>query len=238
MRCVLKRSLAGVPALLLLSLALTGCGSKSSDDTADAAACSYPTDGTSASVTPPEATPTASGDVAATIHTNKGDIAVTLDAASAPCTVNSFLSLAQQKYFDKTPCHRLTTSGIYVLQCGDPTGSGSGGPGYSFADELTSANGFQEDKAAEQQYAAAGQAQKVVVYPAGTVAMANSGANTNGSQFFLVYAAGSLPPAYTAFGTISTSGIKVLTGIAKKGSTPPGDGAPNAKPTIMSVTVG
>ena len=80
--------------------------------------------------------------------------------------MESFLSLAQQKYFDKTPCHRLTSSStLHVLQCGDPTGSGSGGPGYSFVDELTG-----KEK-----------------YTRGVVAMANGGANTNGSQFFIVY---------------------------------------------------
>ena len=77
-----------------------------------------------------------SGEVPATIATSAGDITMTLDAEAAPCTVDSFVSLADQGYFDDTTCHRLTTQGIFVLQCGDPTGTGTGGPGYSFADEL------------------------------------------------------------------------------------------------------
>src|SRR5690606_21777336 len=113
--------------------------------------------------TTPPAEPTASGTVPATIRTSAGDLAVSLDADAAPCTVNSFLSLAQQGYFDETPCHRLTTSGIFVLQCGDPTGTGTGGPGYEFPDELTGSE----------------------TYPAGTLAMANAGPDTNGSQFFV-----------------------------------------------------
>ncbi len=116
----------------------------------------------------------------ATIKTNRGDIVINLLNSKAPCTVNSFVYLASKNFFSNTQCHRLTTSGIFVLQCGDPTGTGSGGPGYKFNDEnLTGAK-----------------------YPAATVAMANSGANTNGSQFFLVYKNTSLPPSYTPFGTI------------------------------------
>src|SRR6202020_1460505 len=102
----------------------------------------------------------------ATIHTNRGNIVINLRNSKAPCTVNSFVYLAARNYFSNTPCHRLTTSGIYVLQCGDPTGTGEGGPGYKFKDEdLTGAK-----------------------YTAGTVAMANTGAaDSNGSQFFFVY---------------------------------------------------
>ena len=97
--------------------------------------------------------------------TSVGDLTATLDADTTPCTVGSFVSLAEQGYFDGTSCHRLTTQGIYVLQCGDPTGTGTGGPGYSFADELSG-----KEK-----------------YPAGTLAMANAGPNTNGSQFFITH---------------------------------------------------
>ncbi len=101
----------------------------------------------------------------ATIHTNRGNIVINLLNSKATCTVNSFVYLASKSFFSNTHCHRLTTSGIFVLQCGDPTGTGEGGPGYKFNDEnLTGAK-----------------------YTAGTVAMANSGPNTNGSQFFLVY---------------------------------------------------
>jgi peptidyl-prolyl cis-trans isomerase B (cyclophilin B) len=150
----------------------------------------------------------------ATMKTNHGTVTFQMPAAKAPCTVNSFRFLAAKHFFDNTPCHRLTSGGLSVLQCGDPTGTGSGGPGYQFPDEnLTGAT-----------------------YPAGTVAMANSGPNTNGSQFFLVYKDSQLGPQYTPFGTI-TSGLNVLTAIAAKGSNPAGDGKPKESVTIESVTV-
>ncbi|MFC1416504.1 peptidylprolyl isomerase [Streptacidiphilus cavernicola] len=151
----------------------------------------------------------------ATLKTSCGDVTLKLNAKAAPVTVNSFVFLAGQDYFDHTKCHRLTTSGLYVLQCGDPTGTGSGTPGYSFPDEnLTGAT-----------------------YPAGTVAMANSGPNTNGSQFFLVYKDTQLPPSYTPFGTI-TGGLDILTRIAADGTADGGgDGAPKDTVVINSVPV-
>lgn len=119
------------------------------------------------------------------LKTSAGDVKFEMDAAKTPQTVNSFKSLADKKFFDNTKCHRLTTSGIFVLQCGDPQGTGSGGPGYTIADENLDALG----KANEQ-----GQ----VVYPAGTVAMANTGQpGSGGSQFFLVYKDSPLAPTYT-----------------------------------------
>jgi peptidyl-prolyl cis-trans isomerase B (cyclophilin B) len=146
-----------------------------------------------------------------------GTVKADLLTAKAPCTVNSFRYLAGKKYFDGTECHRLTTSGIFVLQCGDPTGTGSGGPGYQFADEnLTGAK-----------------------YPAGTIAMANAGAGTNGSQFFVVYKDTQLPPNYTPWGKI-TSGLDVVTKIAAAGednSNGQGDGHPKQKVVITSFTV-
>jgi len=155
----------------------------------------------------------------ATIKTNRGDIVINLLNSKAPCTVNSFVYLASKNFFNNTPCPRLVTTGIYVLQCGDPTGTGRGGPGYRFADEnLTGAT-----------------------YPAATVAMANSGApETNGSQFFLVYKDTPLPPSYTPFGTV-VGGLTVLQKIAKAGVGPPlnpaGGGQPKEKVTIEKVTI-
>jgi peptidyl-prolyl cis-trans isomerase B (cyclophilin B) len=154
----------------------------------------------------------------ATIHTNRGNIVINLLNSKATCTVNSFVHLAAKNYFSNTHCHRLTTSGIFVLQCGDPTGTGSGGPGYKFADEnLTGAK-----------------------YTAGSVAMANSGPGTNGSQFFLVYNNSlSLPASYTPFGTI-VSGLNIIQKVAKAGSdnsNATGDGHPKEKVDIESVTV-
>jgi peptidyl-prolyl cis-trans isomerase B (cyclophilin B) len=157
---------------------------------------------------------------AATITLSAGTTApatVTADllTAQAPCTVNSFRYLAANGYFDGTPCHRLTTSGIFVLQCGDPSGKGSGGPGYAFADEnLTGAT-----------------------YPAGTLAMANAGPGTNGSQFFVVYADTQLPPNYTPFGKV-TAGLDAVAAIGKAGTKDgSGDGAPKSDVTIQTFTV-
>ncbi|MFC5911075.1 peptidylprolyl isomerase [Streptacidiphilus monticola] len=156
----------------------------------------------------------------ATIKLDQGTVTLKLNAAKAPHTVNSFVFLAKQGFFDNVKCHRLTTAGIYVLQCGDPTGTGSGGPGYSFTDENLKAFGSGTQ----------------VTYPAGTVAMANSGANTNGSQFFLVYKDSPLAPSYTPFGTI-TGGLDTLQAIAKKGVQGGGtDGAPAESVVMKSVT--
>ncbi|MDH6114258.1 peptidyl-prolyl cis-trans isomerase B (cyclophilin B) [Kitasatospora sp. MAP12-15] len=155
----------------------------------------------------------------ATLDTSCGTVTLQLDPSTAPHTVNSFVYLAGQNFFDHVKCHRLTTQGIYVLQCGDPTGSGSGGPGYKFADENLT------DKAV-----AGG------IYPAGTVAMANSGPGTNGSQFFLVYKDSQLAPSYTPFGKI-TGGMDVLNNIAAGGvQGGGGDGAPNANVVFNKVT--
>jgi peptidyl-prolyl cis-trans isomerase B (cyclophilin B) len=161
----------------------------------------------------------------ATITTNQGVVTFTALTTLAPYATYSFEYLASKDYFNNTPCHRLTTSGIYVLQCGDPTGTGSGGPGYKFQDENL---GY---------FGPAGSSGSVT-YPAGTVAMANSGADTNGSQFFLVYKDSPLPPSYTPFGKI-TGGLNVLTAIAAKGSdnsNGTGDGKPNEPVTIQTVT--
>ena len=156
------------------------------------------------------------------LATTCGDIDIALKTSAAPHTVNSFNFLASKGFFDHTKCHRLTTSGIYVLQCGDPTGAGSGGPGYTIPDENLKDTSL-----------------KGGIYPAGTIAMANTGQkHTGGSQFFLVYKDSTLPASYTPFGTISASGMKVLNKIAAAGeSTGAGDGAPNATVVINKATV-
>lgn len=160
-----------------------------------------------------------------TLNTTCGTIAIDLDAAKAPHTVNSFKFLADKGFFDHTKCHRLTTSGLYVLQCGDPTGTGMGGPGYTIPDENLTAFGKASNGA--------------VTYPAGTVAMANTGKkHTGGSQFFLVYKDSPLTPTYTPFGKISSAGLKVVDKIAAAGeSTGTGSGAPNATVVINRATV-
>ena len=212
---------AALPLAVITALTLAGCGG--SDTTAvdsgssvSTTSCSYEQNGQAAAkdVDPPSAKAPAEGTVDVTLKTSAGDIPITMDQASTPCAVNSFVSLAKQGYFDKTPCHRLTTQGIFVLQCGDPTGSGMGGPGYSFPDEL------EGDE----------------TYAAGTVAMANAGADTNGSQFFLVYADTQLPPDYDVIGQMDPAGIDVVKEIAKKGTQDGGpDGAPKETVTIESV---
>ncbi|MGH8894877.1 MAG: peptidylprolyl isomerase [Actinomycetes bacterium] len=155
----------------------------------------------------------------ATLVTDRGRITVDMAAAEAPCTTNSFRHLATEGYFDGTSCHRLTTSGIFVLQCGDPTGTGSGGPGYQFAEENVPADAQAN-------------------YPAGTVAMANAGAGTNGSQFFLVYEDTTLPPNYTIFGTV-TDGLDVVAKVAEAGvEGGGGDGKPAQPVTLERVRIG
>jgi len=156
------------------------------------------------------------GTVRVRLTTNRGPILLTLDRAKAPCTVNAFVSLVQQKYFDKTPCHRVTSFGI--LQCGDPGGTGSGSPGFVFNDEGLPTGAK-------------------VPYPRGTLAMANSGANTNGSQFFLVFKDNQLDgPKYNVFGRI-TAGLPSLDAVGKGGSTPASDGKPKLAVTIQTAQV-
>ena len=212
---------------LLCASALASCGddgSTGSDSGGDSGSsagptCEYTEDGTppAKEVEPPPSEATQTGEVDVTIATSAGDVSATLDAEAAPCTVNSFLSLAEQGYFDATTCHRLTTSGIFVLQCGDPTASGAGGPGYSFPDELEGNE----------------------TYPAGTLAMANAGPDTNGSQFFMVYDDTELAPSYTVFGTIDEGGLEVLGDVAAKGTANGSpDGPPATEVKIESVTTG
>lgn len=223
---------AVVAALAPLLLLAAACGddSKPSGDTT-AGACTYVEDGTTPAkeVDLPPSTPDADNPESLTITTSAGNIQVALEPEQAPCAVNSLVSLAKQGYFDDTTCHRLTTQGYYVLQCGDPTGTGSGGPGYTFADELV------EDDPRLQPCG-----DGYCTYNPGTVAMANAGPDTNGSQFFLVYGASQFAPDYTVLGTMDAAGLKVLKEIAAGGaaaSNParPGDGPPNQPVTITSV---
>ena len=193
----------------------------SADDPADAsgAACTYePSGEASRPVELPGQDVDRSTPYRAVIATDQGDIPLELRTADAPCTVHSFRSLAAQDFFADTPCHRLTDRGIFVLQCGDPSGTGTGGPGYSFADENLEG----------------------ATYERGTVAMANSGEDTNGSQFFLVYRDSQLPPQYTPFGRISEEGLAVLDRIAEAGAAPAderGNTAPNLPVQIADVRV-
>lgn len=163
------------------------------------------------------------GTVRVTLRTNHGDIPMDLDRSMAPCTVQSFVFLTQRKYFDDTICHRLTAyqtppAALSVLQCGDPLGTGWGDPGYWFKDELASAQALENwpdfPDGSRKNYAR------------GTVAMANAGPDTNGSQFFLVYEDSRLRPDYTVFGHVTEAGMRVLDEIAAGGIDPGEEGTP------------
>lgn len=175
----------------------------------------------------------ATGTVQLALKTNNGDIPVTMDRAKAPCTVQSIEHLVKSKFYDGTPCHRLVAGDNFkVLQCGDPTGQGSGGPGYTIPDE----------KPTDLQPAPPGQG--ATIYPRGAIAMANTGQpNSGGSQFFLVFGSTFLPPEYAIFGTIAEPGLAVLDKIGAEGVDPATDsgshdGAPKLKTTINEAVLG
>lgn len=220
--------------MILASVGLGGCATYQTSSTEPAASsnapttpapgtvsCTYRSGGTPAVPVDPPVTEDvpATGTTAVTMKLGGTPITIELDQAAAPCTVNSFLSLAEQGYYTQTSCHRLSTTGIFILQCGDPTGTGTGGPGYTFDDELEATTG----------------------YPAGSLAMANAGPNTNGSQFFFVYEDTPLPTDYTVFGHLSAEDNEAIAGIAFQGhdaSNSDGTGVPNAPTEITEVVSG
>lgn len=158
--------------------------------------------------TPPDADPP-TGTATMTIATNHGDLEVEVAAEDAPCTYRSFVHLADQEFYDDSVCHRMTGegSGIWVLQCGDPSGTGMGGPTYRMAEENLPVDASP-------------------AYPRGTVAMAKTNVpDTTGSQFFIVYDDTELPPDYTVLGTI-TEGMDVVDGIVAEGVVDPETGEP------------
>jgi len=165
------------------------------------------------------------GTVRVDVKTNQGPLPLTLDRAQAPCTVQSFVHLTRHRFYDRTTCHRLTTyPTLEVLQCGDPSGTGEGGPGYRYLDELpVGLEPAPTDPTGARK-----------IYPRGTLAMANAGPNTNGSQFFLVYGNAYLRPNYTIFGTIGEAGLATLDTVAAGGVQPtPEDPAPLDGPPVL-----
>ena len=215
-----SRPLAALAVLASVSL-LAACGDDDSSASGggDGVACDYPSDGRSPAreVEPPPAEATVTGEVPMTLETSIGALKLTLDADAAPCTVSSIVSLAEQGYYDDTFCHRLTTQpGFGVLQCGDPTGTGGGGPGYTIPDEL----------------------EQTSTYPAGTLAMANTGQpDSGGGQFFICYTDTQLPPQYTAFGTVDQAGIEAVTEAAAAGVQGGGGDGPPVTPVEISKAV-
>jgi peptidyl-prolyl cis-trans isomerase B (cyclophilin B) len=168
----------------------------------------------------PPATARRTGKATMRLTTSQGPIVISMDAKAAPCAVASFAYLAGKHFFDNTKCHRLTTEGIWVLQCGDPSATGYGGPAYNYAQENLGPK-----------------------YTRGTVAVANTGQpNSSGSQFFVNYKDNlSLGPDYTMLGTV-TAGMDVVDKVAAGGATPadvnaPGDGAPKVEIVLQQVTV-
>jgi len=202
----------------------TDTGASGTNDTvpssnSPATPCTYTAGGTAAKQVkaPTNTSPAKTGQVQAKISLNGETVDVTLDRSLAPCSVNSFLSLASQGFYDGTSCHRITKSaGLNVLQCGDPSGKGNGGPGYEYAP----------------------QAPQNATYKVGALAMANTGPTGEASQFFIVYGPTTVSPSYSIIGTVSEAGMKVVDAITSKGvKDNQQEGAPAAAAKIDSVTV-
>ena len=212
----------GTPASTATSITPTTPAATSSTAAVPSYPCTWTKSGTAARTVsvPSTTTPPKTGTAVVTVKTTQGQMTFSLNRAAAPCTVASFVSLVSQKYYNDTPCHRLVRAGIYVLQCGDPLGTGLGGPGYTIPDEATGSE----------------------TYPAGTIAMARtSQPESGGSQFFIVYKdspslqqnLGTLQ--YTVFGKV-TAGLPVVTKVAAKGTDSGTDGKPKLPVTITSMT--
>ena len=178
--------------------------------------------------TPPPNAPN-TGAATLTMDTNLGPITATVDRSKAPCTAAAFTYLASKKFWDGTKCHRLTTEGIKVLQCGDPSAKGkgyrqtdgTGGPAFRYAEENLPTG-------------------KTPAYPSGTLAMAKTQQpGSTGSQFFIVYGDTQLDPSYTVLGTV-TKGMDLVNTVAKAGTdnaNGPGDGHPKKEVDIKTLTM-
>ncbi|MDR1265095.1 MAG: peptidylprolyl isomerase [Propionibacteriaceae bacterium] len=215
-----------LPLLAVAACLLAACaqgdpntGPSSDGQSGQPTTCQYNVSGQAAKPVdpPPVADIPTSGLTTVTLRLSQGPVTIELDRGHAPCAVNSFLSLLQQGYYTDTTCHRVTTNGIFVLQCGDPSATGRGGPGYSYADEV-----YSDDS-----------------YPAGTVAMANAGPDTNGSQFFLVYLDSPLNPDYTVLGHMDAASTTLVAGIGAQGTVEgDADGAPKQTVAIEGYSMG
>ncbi len=227
---IIATSLAGLVAIgVVLATTLPGGGS-SPAPAAASQGCDFTATPQAPAAKPVDLPPLGpaprTGTVSVTLHTNQGDIPLTLDRADAPCGVVSFVHLVTAKFYDNTPCHRLVMDpNLKVLQCGDPTGTGTGGPGYTTPDENPT---FLRPSPQDPHE---------VIYQRGTVAMANTGQpHSGGSQFFLVFGASTLPPSYTVLGTVDPAGLAVVDRVAAAGddgSNSPGDGKPKLPVTIQ-----
>jgi cyclophilin family peptidyl-prolyl cis-trans isomerase len=210
----MRTSTVLLAAGVTLALTLTACGSSGSSSSN--AACAK-ADGSSPKTQKFTAAPPMCLEkgkkYSATIETNHGTVHIALRDDIAPNTVNSFVNLARFHYFDATTCHRAVKS--FVVQCGDPTATGTGGPGYEFPDELS----------------------KIEPYKVGSLAMANAGANTNGSQFFIITGTqgSALPPSYTLFGQVDAKDMGVVHAFDALAN--PADGPPISPIDIKSVTI-
>lgn len=222
--------LAGLTLAAVLSASglLLATGPVSADPVVTPGPCQYTSTPDDPAVRPvrlppdPRRTPS-HGKVLVLLFTNQGLIDLTLDRAKAPCTVQSFLHLIHHRFYNDTICHRLTAyPTLKVLQCGDPSGTGEGGPGYKYKDELpTDLKPWPDDPTGQRK-----------IYPRGTLAMANAGPATNGSQFFMVQTDSRLRPNFSIFGSVGRLGLATLDRIAAGGIAPtpenpaPIDGAP------------
>jgi peptidyl-prolyl cis-trans isomerase B (cyclophilin B) len=227
-----------IVSALAATAMLAGVGAASADPpTVTRGACQYTSTPDDPAVRPirlppdPHHTPD-NGKVLVLIDTNQGAIDLTLDKAEAPCTVQSFVHLVRNGFYDDTTCHRVTAyPTLKVLQCGDPSGTGQGGPGYLFKDELpTDLPPAPGDPTGTRR-----------TYARGTLAVANAGPDTNGSQFFMVQTDSQLRPNYTIFGSVGATGLATLDRITANGIAPtpedpaPIDGAPAQPVQIISV---
>ena len=217
---------------LIAACAQTGSGESdgSTGDTKVATtSCEYPSGGQSSKVVdPPNSHNVATtGQVTVTVQMSQGNFVLTLDRAKAPCAVHSMESLIQQGFYSDTSCHRLVNQGIFILQCGDPSGQGNGGAGYLVPDELDAAQALCEPSPSADGRCA---------YLRGTVALAQP--DSSASQFFMVYSDSNIEPSYPVIGSIDASGVGVLTMIATQGVNPQASPQPLSPAKIERMVVG